>query len=221
MIEPTQRRVTGYEENGIFAFTRYPRPDSVNILFASSRQRRNEAQIGGRDNDWDLYCMGYWRAADALVDHLTQTRNPTINRPFAAYWESQAYAILFLYRHYLELRLKEMFLACGGVLARINRTHGLLRLWELFREQESMVIQEAPTDEISADVNTAEKIIKEFDKIDKDSQAFRYPKNRDGEVTITQMQIDLIRLKKTLGWLSQLLDTWSGGIYEYIQAPRE
>ena len=221
MIEPPSRPSSGYEENGIFAFPHYNRPDRINILFTSSRRRRDEVLIGGRDNDWDLYCMGYWRAADALVDHLTQKRNPSVNRPYAAYWESQAYAILFLYRHYLELRLKEMFLACGGVLSRINQEHKLLKLWKLFREQEKMILTETLSDEVSADINTAEEIIVEFDKIDKDSQAFRYPKKRDGQITITQMQIDLIRLKKTLGWLSQFLDGWSGGIYEYTQAPPE
>lgn len=221
MTEQPSRPSTGYEDNGIFAFPNYPRPDSVSVLFASSGKRRSEVLIGGRDNDWDLYCMGYWRAADALVDHLTQTRNPSVERPYAAYWESQAYAILFLYRHYLELRLKELFLAYGGDPAHIGREHRLLKIWELVRKQEEGALSETPSGDVLVDLDTAEKIIKEFDRIDKDSQAFRYPKDRKGKLTITQMQLDLIRLKRALGWLSQFLDGWSTGVYEYMHAPRE
>jgi len=65
------------EAMDIFGFPQYPRPDSTVKLFASSGIRQNEVIVGGNDNDWDLYCMGYWRAADALVDHLTQTRDPS------------------------------------------------------------------------------------------------------------------------------------------------
>jgi hypothetical protein len=221
MTEQPSRPSTGYEPNGIFAFPNYPRPDSADVLFASSGKRRNEVLIGGRDNDWDLYCMGYWRAADALVDHLTQTRNPSLERPYAAYWESQAYAILFLYRHYLELRLKELFLAWGGDPTQLGREHRLLKIWRLVQKLEQAVLTETPSDDSLADLDIAEMIIKEFDKIDSNSQAFRYPKDQKGKLTVTQMQLDLIRLKKALGWLSQFLDGWSTGIYEYMHATRE
>ncbi len=220
MTETPSRPKTGYEEDGIFAFPNCPRPEVTDSLFARSRLRRNEVIVGGRDNDWDLYCIGYWRAADALVDHLTQTRNPSVLRPYAAYWESQAYAILFLYRHYLELRLKELFLGCGGDLAAVNRQHRLLKIWQAVRKQEEATIREAHPAEVIADLEIAERIIVEFDTLDKDSQAFRYPKDREGRTTVEPMQIDIVRLKRTLGWLSQLLDGWSTGVYEWMQAPR-
>jgi hypothetical protein len=221
MTEQPLRPSKGYEKNGIFAFPNYSRPDGTNVLFASSGKRKNEVLIGGEDNDWGLYCMGYWRAADALADHLTQARNPYIDRPYAAYWESQAYAILFLYRHYLELRLKELFLAYGGDAAKINREHGLLKIWEAVRKQEEAVLTEAPSGDVLIDLDIAEKIVIQFDKIDRDSQAFRYPKDRKGNITIAPMQIDLIRLKTALGWLSQFLDGWSVGIYEYRYGQRD
>ncbi len=204
--------------NDIFGFPQYPRPDGTVSLFASSGNRRNEVIIGGDDNDWTLYCMGYWRAADALVDHVTQARDSSVRRPYAAYWESQTYATLFLYRHYLELRLKELFLGYGGDPAKISNEHTLLNIWNELRKQDDDIRSEELSPDSLRDLDTAEKIIVQFDDIDRKSQVFRYPRDKKGKVTLPPMQIDMVRLKEVLGWLSQFLDGWSVGVYEYRHA---
>jgi len=205
----------------VFGFPRYPRPDCTVGLFASSGIRQNDAILGGDSNDWDLYCMGYWRAADALIDHLTQARDSSVCRPYAAYWESQAYPALFLYRHYLELRLKELFLAYGGNLAEVNSEHRVLEIWKKVREQDEAATSEPLAPDSLKDLQTAENIIVQFDEIDKKSQVFRYPKDRIGQSTLPRMQVDLVRLKEALGWLSQFFDGWSVGVYEYRHTPPE
>ena len=208
------------ETMDIFGFPRYPRPNGTASLFASSGIRQNEVIVGGDDNDWNVYCMGYWRAADSLVDHLTQTRDPSARRPYAAYWESQAYAALFLYRHYLELRLKELFLAYGGNPTKINNEHVLLNIWgEVWKQAEDARSEELSIDSLK-DLEAAENIIVQFDDIDRKSEVFRYPNDKKGKITLPRMQIDIVRLKEALGWLSQVLDGWSAGIYEYKNAPR-
>ena len=205
----------------IFGFPQYPRPDGTVPLFVSSGIRQNDVIIGGDDNDWTLYCMGYWRAADALVDHLTQARDSSVRRPYAAYWESQAYAILFLYRHYLELRLKELFLAYGGDPVKINNEHTLLNIWKEVQKRDDDIRSEELSPDSLKDIGTAENIIVQFNDIDRRSEVFRYPKDKKGKVTLPPMQIDMIRLKEALGWLSQFLDGWSVGVYEYKHAPPE
>ena len=209
------------ESTNIFGFPQYPRPNVTARLFASSGIRQHEVIVGGVDNDWNLYCMGYWRAADALVDHLTQTRDPSAKRPYAAYWESQAYAALFLYRHYLELRLKEMFLAHGGKPTMINNEHVLLNIWKEVRKQDEDARSEELSDDSLKDLEAANNIIVQFDDIDRKSEVFRYPNDKKGNVTLPLMQFDIVRLKEALGWLSQLLDDWSAGIYEYKHTPPE
>ena len=67
------------------------------------------------------------------------------------------------------------------------------------------------------DIKTVEKIIAQFNDIDANSQIFRYPTDRGGRVKLPPMQIDMVRLKEMLGWVSQFLDAWSNGIYEYWQ----
>ena len=87
-----------------YDLTQYKRPEGDVNLFARSVHRRNEVIIGGEDKDWYSYCTGYWRAADALVRYLIQDDLST-RRDYSQHWESVGYSILFLYRHYLELRL--------------------------------------------------------------------------------------------------------------------
>ena len=50
------------------------------------------------------------------------------------------------------------------------------------------------------------------------SQVFRYPIDNKGQVTVPPIQIDIVRLKEMLGWVCQLLDGWSVGMYEYRRA---
>lgn len=50
------------------------------------------------------------------------------------------------------------------------------------------------------------------------SQVFRYPIDNKGQVTVPPIQIDIVRLKEMLGWVCQLLDGWSVGVYEYRHA---
>lgn len=128
--------------------------------------------------------MGYWRAADALIDHVTQKRNQEVERPYAAYWESQAYAILFLYRHYLELRLKELIIAYGGEPSHFDREHRLLKIWEELEKLDESSRTEELVEEVLTDLEIAKKIMGAFDDIDANSQTFRYPQDRKGKATI-------------------------------------
>ncbi len=205
-----------------YDLTIYKCPEGDIDLFAKSGNRRNEVIIGGEDKDWYLYCTGYWKAADALVGYLIQDDLST-RRDYSAHWESVGYSILFLYRHYLELRLKQLFITCGGELETINREHSLLKLWKVFSEQykvfckEYNLDSEEPSEESLKDIDTVEKIIIQFNDIDQSSQIFRYPTDREGKVRLKPMQIDMVHLKETLGWASQFLDGWSSGIYECWQ----
>ena len=206
-----------------YDFTEYKRPDGDLNLFVRSWNRRNEVIIGGEDNDWDTYCEGYRRAADALVIHLTQD-DLSERRDYSRFWESVAYSILFLYRHYLELRIKKLFLVCEGKIENVNNVHSLLRLWEIFTERYKVFCREYNLDseELSednlADMETAKKIITNFSEIDVSAQAFRYPVDKMGKVTVEPVQFDIVRLKNMFGWLGPFLDGWSDGIYECWQA---
>jgi len=222
LIENQQARPTN--EQGNYSDTdelrdlvQYPRPEGDINLFSRSRNRQREVIIGGEDNDWYSYCTGYRRAATVLVNHITQKHYHSQRRDYSKYWEAPAYAVIFLYRHYLELRLKELILAYGGNLSIISNEHSLLNLWKELRKQDD-VQPEVLHSESLKDIETAEKIIAQFDEIDRKSQVFRYPIDKAGRVTVPPIQFDLVRLKDMLGWTSQFLDGWSEWVYEYRHA---
>jgi hypothetical protein len=70
-------------------------------------------------NGWDLYATGYLDAANLLVESVLETgrsRNPL------------CYPVAFLFRHYLEFRLKEIILQGRELLeltTRRSKIHGI------------------------------------------------------------------------------------------------
>jgi hypothetical protein len=97
------------------------------------------------------------------------------------------YPVAYLYRHYIELSLKQICRK-GSVLfeRRIvpKSNHDLKGLWETAKE----VIDEVTTDGDKHHVARAEEIILEFVQLDAGSTAFRYAKQRDGTLSITATQ---------------------------------
>lgn len=201
----------------LYDLVTYPRPEGDIDLFYHSKKRQREVIIGGKDIDWGIYCIGYRRAANVLVNHITQKHVKSVRRDYSRYWESPVYAIVFLYRHYLELRLKELILAYGGSFKKVSNEHTLLNLWIELRKLDN-TNPDALDNETVKDIEVAEKIIVQFDKIDRKSEVFRYPVSRAGLITVSPIQFDLVRLKEFMGWIGHLLDGWSSGVYAYQQA---
>lgn len=191
-------------------------PRGIN-LFSASSDRNADAIIGNRGIRWGLYCGGYKQAADALVDHFFKEHD------YSAYHDAQAYPIIFLYRHYLELRLKELFISYGylsGDSAEV-RGHRLITLWRKVCERAKRVSTES-TYEIDADMEALEDIIKQFDSIDQNSDVFRYPVLSDGKTqALPPIQIGLQQLKEVMHWASDVLDGWNDGVYQYIDDSHE
>ena len=55
------------------------------------------------NNKWNLYAEGYKQAGDLLVKHVMDTQSEQ---------DILVYPIFFLYRHYIELRSKDINLWC-------------------------------------------------------------------------------------------------------------
>lgn len=191
------------------------RPEKGISMFSTSGNRQRDAIIGNYHINWDVYCSGYRQAADVLVDHFLEKHDN-----YSVEYESQAFAIIFLYRHYLELRLKELFIAYGRLLGDSVDVagHGLVSLWEKVRDRANTESTEH-VPEINEDMEVLEEIIEQFDSIDPNSVVFRYPVSRDGKtVTLPKIQVGLQRLKEVMHWVSFLMDGWSVGVDDYISA---
>lgn len=200
-----------------YLLTKYPRPEEPVELLTESGDRYQQVQIGGGDCDFDTYCWGFLRAANVVVDDIVQKRMRGEWSDYSTFGESPAYAALFLYRHWLELRLKELISASGDTH---RNTHSLVELWQHFTKIDKSGCADL-TAEGLMDLKVAERIISQFDLIDSNSQVFRYPRDKEGKVMMPRMCIDLVQVKEAIGWLSRYLRGWSAGIYEMRQIDME
>jgi hypothetical protein len=161
---------------------------------------------------WESYVHAYRMAAEMLVERT--------HEPLALNW--LIFPILYLYRHYLELRLKSLIWdgdALDGVPpTQLDREHGLIALWHKSR----LKIEEWQKDCPKDDLDAVEATILEFDAIDPKSQAARYPKDRAGSPSgILGKNINLDTFAKTVKKTSNFLDSAADVFSEYQQCDGE
>ncbi len=175
------------------------------------------------NQDWVLYIGGYKKAGDLLVEQSVAFGQQHI----------LVYPILFLYRHYIELQLKEI-IRCGNALLGISKhypscfptDHKIGDHWQECRA----IIEDIDKDEwhrlgkgeqrkYKNDLNSLQKCIGEFLKLDPDSQASRYPVDKKGNPTVLDASlrtIDLEIIRNLVGKISYLLEGISLGISEHL-----
>ncbi|MEQ8228414.1 MAG: hypothetical protein RIA64_10045 [Rhodospirillales bacterium] len=135
--------------------------------------------------------VGYKLAADLLVDQTE--KEPWLRSKLV-------FPIIFCYRHYIELTLKDILQNYGvlGSLEPNTATHDLKSLWHDFRALIDQINDSGP-DDISSSV--VERWVMEFAKIDPSSQVFRYPTNNigvpfsEGHESVDLLNLHMIMLK--------------------------
>lgn len=157
-----------------------------------------------REHDWYHYMTGYKDAADALMAHLEKTVRGT---------EKLGAPIVFLYRHHLELALKQLARDCGRLLGRddvVRKTHRLDELWRRCLSLLGEVSECTTIDEMQQTT----RLLDEFCRADPTSQAFRYPEDTKGihsESGVVEVSLD--RVREVVGKISLLLDCISTDLY--------
>lgn len=145
---------------------------------------------------------GYEQAASILIDKASCTRFMN---------DSLIYPIIFLYRHMIELSLKELIETFGG---RVNITpelkgHNLAKLWQKYQEM-CKALEVDDTDEASPHMS---KIINEFNEVDPTSTSFRYHVDNKGNVLdLKHREIDLVRLRDVMKGVYN----YFSGSYSYL-----
>ncbi len=163
--------------------------------------------------DWDAYAMGYKMAGDTLVQYIADNNRDQ---------DFLVYPIAFLYRQYLELRIKELIFVGSGLLdqdAKIPKTHDLIALWKQARPNIETVWPDAET---KGHLNTIEDRLKELCDLDSGSYAFRYPEDGKGTATLAGMvHINLKQLRDVIHGISHVLEGASTGMGEHLDAKHE
>lgn len=151
----------------------------------------------------ELYISGYKLAGDALIEYLGRRKRDQ---------DRLVYPICFLYRQYLELRLKDI-IKLGIKLYNAKDTlpahHNTIELWILAKE----MVKKAWYKDDDTDLNIIENCIKEYANIDPFSTSFRYAEDKKGNKTLGGItNINLRNLSKGIDKIASLLDGLSCGL---------
>jgi len=172
-------------------------PTAEDRFFEDLGARGTWASACDREHDWHHWVTGYKYAADILVGHKIVGRLP----------HKLGMPIVFLYRHHLELALKQLARQCGGLLGRDVTPpvdHRLNNLWRLYL---ALLEEESSGSTDTEEVQQTTRLLDEFCRVDRWSDTFRYPEDTDGRPSLSGVgEIDLGNIRDVVDKLSLLLD---------------
>lgn len=158
------------------------------------------------------YVVGFKDAADMVVMAAAHDdRNPDV----------LFFPVAYLYRHCLELTLKDLIrdsAASGAIsvpevsLERLLRQHRLCCLWERVRG----AIEAVSPNEKRTTTDAVEQVVLEFDHWDPSGMAFRYPTDKSGKTLLSGdlKCVSLRNLKEKMDGVFNYLDGVSAVIEE-------
>ena len=162
---------------------------------------------------WELYAEGYRRAAEALSEDRANSCSTYLLFPMA-----------FLYRHYVELRLKHMLfvsLEYPGLPPPPNGwrlNHNLKETWNLVLPRLLAASGGLP----KVELDNVTRLIEELHDKDPGAFVFRYPTSRSGDEWLSDPALDINSLDvnnyfKSMRQLSESLDIMSGCMHEVVR----
>jgi hypothetical protein len=173
-----------------------PWPEKGDRLFAAGGDWGNNACLNFMGGDWTMYILGYKKAGDVLVEFVKETQSEQ---------DILVYPIVFMYRQYLELRLKWLIQVSYDLLDReldFPRTHKLDILWNRLR----IMLPQIEASVLSEDLEAIDDAISQFCKIDPTSETFRYPTNKEGDNSLSP-DVRIINLRQ-LGDIMQKIASY-------------
>ena len=155
----------------------------------------------------EVYARGYKSAAEFLIENIED-----VNADILYSQDYIIYPIMFLYRHYLELRLKDI----GYLLQKFNfyprekiLGHDLRGLWKEIRP----LLEKIDDSFLHKYEDQIEARIRELHNMDPRSLSFRYSKTTKDVPTLQNYRrLNPSHIKKVMDELSKYLDTISIGL---------
>ena len=157
--------------------------------------------------DWYPYVAGYKDAADKMVE-------AAIND----FSDNLVYPIMFLYRHYLEIMIKQMLWEFRSLHFYLRKYHGNLNysaevpkkndhimrhnLMSIWKDLRDLMEESWNNDEDLSFLADVEHRIKEFHDVDQSSFAFRYPVDKENN-PIFQLdqeirEVNIVQVKRVV-----------------------
>ena len=168
-------------------------------------ERGNDEKVLFSDflvGNWNFFADGYKLAADMLVDQIEgNAREDCLIAP-----------VLFLYRHWIEIKLKELIVSLNVFsVTEITRPnhHNLYQLWSTVKSNLHCLRDSGSQDDrfILLDAR-----IKELHNLDPDGYRFRYPVDTRSQTTDLPESLGVKNLKNTMDKISNAFGLIDGGI---------
>lgn len=174
-------------------------------LFIEAKDSENNSRIHKTLDKWLYYAEGYKIAAELIENKLLE--NPEKQ-------DFLIYPLVYTYRHYLELKLKEIIVEGHDILSQTKdfqkENHNLIKLWLELQRTMKLVYKE----EYQAPPPTIEKKIKELHDTDINSDGFRYPINQKGKQNLENLKIINFRnFKDEVFEVKRYLETIADSFY--------
>lgn len=187
-------------------------PSAEDKLFDGGEDWWHNACLNYMHNDWLAYVIGYKKAADILVRHIKQERR---------YQDTLVYPIIFLYRQYLELAIKNLIYK-SRTLQDIEATTPMgHNIYELWRVCENLLGDISPGDSVE-ELKQIRRLISDFCSVDPKSTAFRYPEDKDGKPSLPGIKhINLRNTYDVMEKISVILEGADMQITEYLSVKAE
>ena len=183
-------------------------PSSRDKLFTSEEDWWNNACLDSGSNGWILYAAGYKDAADILVAQVEER---------SAGQDTLVYPILFLYRQYLELEIKDTLRAARQLQDISSDPPVHHRIADLWTELHKHLLEISPGDSVK-ELQAIGRLIREFAEADPLSFAFRYPVDKRGNPSLPSMtQINLRNVREVMAKIDVTLSGAGSLVYEHLQ----
>lgn len=187
----------GFEE------TELPWPQPGDEVFAEAADWQMNACL-----NWGgglMYALGYRTGADALIERVAETGMDQ---------DALVYPIVFCYRQYLELLLKDVIVEARkyyDVDEPVRQTHPLHPLWQDLRP---LLERRWPDD--SRELDAVEDALRQFDAVDRQSFAFRYPRTKKGDPSLPRdmLRINLRNLAEVVARVGTYLEACNDALHE-------
>ncbi len=182
-------------------------PRQGDPLFMSGPEWIYNARLNIEPPTLSLYAKGYKKAADLVVESVREYDLDYV-----------VYPVCYLYRHYLELQLKNIInigrkLLKGG--KGFPQDHDIQKLW---KECKSLLEEAWPGQEDDY-LDPIEQCIEEFVSVDKKAESFRYPRDKQGNLSLrgVSSHINLRNLAQVMSRIASCLDGAADGVYEMLR----
>jgi hypothetical protein len=163
------------------------------------------------DEPWYGIAEGFKRIADLAVAHIAETGHDQ---------DFLVYPVLFCYRHYLELMLKQLLRDARRLYDveddSIPGAHSLIALWD---KLEPLMLKHTPDPTTYANVRAS---LARFDHLDPRSDSYRYPVDKQGDPHLKGLHnVDLGQVSAVIERLAGFLDGASTAVQVDLDAKHE